>query len=239
MGLYDSIFLKVRCPYCKEISQMEFQTKDGDYCMNNYKVGDIFQSGKFRKIDATGSCESPICQFEVAKEAVWTMGYYGGFSRSFDVIIYCDNKGRITNKLIIKKLWNHKGIMKGRLGELKGEEDNMKIVKFMEWDKKRKKFTKPKLVPMTTGGWLDKFKEDSFDGGKVSYKNILYLYNLEDCEEAMKYWFIFRYNLDRIIGMFIKEFKIKTDEEMASIFLSNDQFDILDLYKEEIKNEIK
>ncbi|GAI09861.1 unnamed protein product, partial [marine sediment metagenome] len=29
MGLYDSIYLKVKCPYCGETSRMEFQTKDG------------------------------------------------------------------------------------------------------------------------------------------------------------------------------------------------------------------
>ncbi len=67
--------------------------------MNTYKKGMIFERGQFRKIYAYGTCDSLICQFESAKEAVWTMGYYGGFSRSFDIIVYCDEKGKLQERL--------------------------------------------------------------------------------------------------------------------------------------------
>jgi hypothetical protein len=108
---------------------MEFQTKEGDICMHVYKVGDKFQDGQFRRISALGSCRSLTCQLEEAKESVWKYGYYGGGSRGFYVHIYCDSKGRITNKIKILKLTEHKGIMQGILGELKGKEDNMTEVK--------------------------------------------------------------------------------------------------------------
>jgi len=83
MGMFDSFMLKVKCPYCGEVSEMEFQTKEGRCCMNTYKKGMIFDRGQFRKIYAYGTCDSLICQFESAKEAVWIMGYYGGFSKKF------------------------------------------------------------------------------------------------------------------------------------------------------------
>jgi len=218
MGLFDSIYLKVKCPYCEEVSKMEFQTKDGECFMNTYKKGMIFDKGQFRRIDTCGSCESLTCRFESAKESVWTMGYYGGFSRGFDATVYCDEKGKITGKFKIIKLTSHKGIMKGKLGELK-KEDNMKVVEYADF--KGGKWVDAKLKPMTTNGWLDKFKENSFDDEKRMYLNILYLYNLEDSEEAMRLWFVFRHRLNKIIDFLKKEFKLKQDEEFASMFLSN------------------
>lgn len=216
MGIYDTIYLKMRCPYCKEVSEMDFQTKDGNICMHNYKVGDVFQNGQFRRINAIGSCNSLTCQLEAAKESVWTSGYYGGFTRSFDAYIYCDLKGRITNKIKIYQLNNHKGIMHGKLGELKGKDNNMKVVKYSYFDKNNK-WIKAKMKPMITNGWLDKFREEY----RENYGLILYLFNLEDGEEAFKLWFIFRHKFDKIIKILKKQFKIKDDEVFASIFLSN------------------
>ncbi len=235
MGMYDSIYLKFKCPYCKKISKIEFQTKDGECFMGRYKKGDKFEGGRFRKINAYGSCYSLICQFESAKESVWTCGYYGGFSRSFDSIIYCDSNGRITNKVKVMKLTSHKGIMKGKLGELKGEEDNMKIVRYVSWTKGGKMID-AKMKPMITNGWLDKFRKDSFDDGKNKYEKILYLYNLEDSEEAMRLWFCFRYGLDEIIKYLMVKLRLKEDEELASVFLSNEPDDLFECVKE-VKRE--
>lgn len=229
MGLYDKIYMKAKCPYCKQTSEMEFQTKDGSCFMNVYRQGDKFENGKFRRIDAIGSCESLICQIEAAKESVWTQGYYGGFSRSFYVYIYCDSRGRITKHFRVYRLNFHRGIMKGKLGELKGKEDNMKVVRYT----KKGKIIPAKLKSMTTDGWADKFKDDSFDNGKETYKAIMYLYNLEDGVEAFKLWFLFRYKTKRIIERLTKELKIKLDEEFASVFLSNEPLDIYELSKTE------
>jgi len=223
MGMFDRIWLKTKCPYCGEISRMEFQTKDGGCYLDDYEIGDIFDNGQYRFIDATGTCESFICQLEAAKESVWTNGYYGGFSRSFDVLIECDSKGKIKNKFKITNYNYHKGILKGILGELKGKEDNMKVVKYRKWDDKRKKFTEPVMKKMTTNGWLDKFRtdNDALGGGITNYQNIMYLYNLEDGVEAFKLWFIFRWRLDDVIN-YIKESLNLNDSEIASVFLSND-----------------
>lgn len=210
---------------------MEFQTKDGECFMNTYKKGDKFDKGQFRKIDSYGTCRSLTCQLESAKESVWTMGYYGGFSRGFDAIVYCNDKGKITGKSRIVKLEHHKGIMKGKLGELKGKEDNMKVVKHMDF--KKGKIIPAKLKPMTTDGWLDKFKEDSFNDGKQAYQNILYLFNLEDGEEAFELWFVLRHKIEGILKILFKELKFKTDEEYASIFLSNHILDIIKFTEDE------
>ena len=215
----------MKCPYCKEVSEMEFQTKDGECFMYSYKKGDKFDKGQFRKIDALGTCQSLTCQLESAKESVWANGYYGGFSRGFDVIIYCDEKGRITGKIKVVKLNNHKGIMKGKLGELKGKNDNMKIVKYADF--KKGKWIDAKFKPMTTNGWSDKFQEDSFDDGKKTYETILFLFNLEDGLEAFKLWFILRYRLQRIIDYLVKTTKIKKDDELVSVFLSNNLEEII------------
>lgn len=228
MGTYDTILIEMKCPYCKEISIIDFQTKDGDYCMRIYKVGNIFQNGQFRRIAAVGSCQSMTCDFEASKEDVWKYGYYGGFSRNFEAYIYCDSKGRITNKVKVYRMNHHKGCMKGILGELKNKEDNCKYV---GGRMTKKGWYAGKKVYYKTNGWIDKFKEDSFDNEKESYKQILYLYNLEDSEEAMSLWFGFRYRLPRIIDYLRKELKIKDDLVFASVFLSNKPEDLIDKQK--------
>lgn len=129
MGLYDSVMIKTKCIYCGEILEMEFQTKDGNYHMSIFKVGDVFQesednAGKFKFINAIGSCESFTCRLEAAKKSIWERGYYGGFSRSFDAHIYLDKKGKITNKIKIYKLNGHKGIMRGKNWLDKFKEDD-------------------------------------------------------------------------------------------------------------------
>lgn len=232
MSIYDIIYLKKRCPYCHKVSKMEFQTKDGHSLLHTFKIRDKFQDGQFRRIDAIGTCESFECRRESAKESIWTNGYYGGFSRSFDAYIYCDSKGKITNKIKIYKLNYHKGIMEGKLGELKDKDDNMKVVKYAGFNKKGK-WAEAKLKPMTTDGWLDKFREDN---EKIGYERILYLYNLNDGKEAFNTWFIFRYKLDRIIKILKEQLKIKKDEEFASVFLSNKIEDIHNLFMNGEKN---
>jgi hypothetical protein len=238
MGLYDTIYLKFKCPYCGEISEMDFQTKDGDYCMNEFKIGDVFQKGQFRRIDAIGSCDSFTCQLESAKESVWTSGYYGGFSRSFDVYIYCDSKGRITNKFKIYQLNMHKGIMHGKLGELPSKNNYQWKGHWRGKGKNREWISKK--VKLTTNGWLDKFEDDktrySYDTGKPYYEAIMYLFNLPDGEEAFKLWFMLHYRFTKIVSYLKEELKLKTNEEFASVFLSNkpeEIYKISELYSED------
>ena len=107
------------------------------------------------------------------------------------------------------------------------KEDNMKVVKHVKF--KKGKVIDAVMEKMTTDGWLDKFNEDSFDNGKQTYEAVLYLYNLEDSEKAMKIWFSFRYKLSKILEFLKKKLKIKEDELLASVFLSNKIEDIYNL----------
>jgi hypothetical protein len=234
MGVYNTITIKnFLCPYgCGEKSDVEVQTKDGeDICMNRYNVGDKYDNGQFKFIEGIGSCESLMCQLESSKESVWDSGYYGGFSRSFDVRIYLDNKGRITNKVKLLHLNNHKGIMYGKLGELPSNQNYQYKGHWIGKGKNKKWFSK--RVRLTTNGWLDKFQEDKtryfYDTGKPVYRAIMYLFNLKDGEEAFKLWFIFRNRFNKIIKILTEQFKLKGDEEFASIFLSNSPEDIYKL----------
>ena len=40
MGMYDSIYIEVKCPYCNEVEEQECQTKALDNMMHRYKEGD-------------------------------------------------------------------------------------------------------------------------------------------------------------------------------------------------------
>jgi hypothetical protein len=215
--MYDTITITYACPYCGQVSRVDFQTKDGGSGMYTFEVGDEFSS-QFKFINAIGGCRSFVCQLEAAKEAVWTMGYYGGFSRSFDVTIDLDNEGKITNEINIVELNNHKGIMHGKIGEFSDM-----------WQSKKVKLKKD--------GWADKFKtEGEHAGTKLmqhfspgeEYAAVMYMFNLEDGEQAFEHWFVLRHKFRKII-LALKDIGIKEDNEYASIFLSNDIKDIMEL----------
>lgn len=237
MGTYDIVTVEnFLCPYCNEKSKVEFQTKDGNYFMNRFKVGDIFQKkhggvvnglGKFRFIEAIGSCESFTCQLEAAKESIWENGYYGGFSRSFDVIIWLDNRGKITNKVEVIDLNNHTGVMHGKPGEKKAED--YQSIGHWEGKGKNKKWISKK-VKLTTNGWLDKFKSDTtWDmESKNIYEALLYVLNEEDNEDFFRKWFVLRYNFKKMLITIKEKLKLKDDEEFASLFLSNDMLNIIE-----------
>lgn len=40
MGMYDSFFMKTKCPFCGYEGEFEFQTKELTNCLENYRVGD-------------------------------------------------------------------------------------------------------------------------------------------------------------------------------------------------------
>jgi hypothetical protein len=229
MGLYDTILIEYKCPYCGQVSRVGFQTKDGGSGMYTFEVGDEFDS-QLKFVRAIGDCRSFVCQLEAAKEAVWTMGYYGGFSRSFDVTIDLDNEGKITDEINIVELNNHVGIMHGKVGEFPG--DNFKYQ--YRGDYKQGKW-QSKKVELKKDGWADKFKVEHagtklmqhFSPGE-EYAAIMYMFNLEDGEQAFENWFIMRHKFGGLI-LALKDIGIKEDNEYASIFLSNDIKDIMEL----------
>ena len=205
--------------------------------MYQFEVGDEFGNGQLKFVNAIGDCESFICRLEAAKEAVWTMGYYGGFPRSYDVTIDLDNEGKITNEINIVELNNHKGIMHGKVGEFLGDYSKYQYQYRGYYDKQGK--WQSKKVELKKDGWADKFKEEKeyehagtklmqhFSPGE-EYAAIMYLFNLEDGEQAFENWFVLRNKFTKII-LALKDIGIEEDNEYASIFLSNDINDVMKL----------
>lgn len=46
MGMYDTVWQKMKCPNCKKISKIGLQTKAGRKVLANYKLGDKFSYTK-------------------------------------------------------------------------------------------------------------------------------------------------------------------------------------------------
>jgi len=97
MGLFDSIYLRKKCPYCGKISDMEFQTKDLDCVMDNFKKGD-FVSKRFNFVDCTADCHSEECQARADKNGVVFQGCPSGFGSLFEAKVEI-KKGKITGKI--------------------------------------------------------------------------------------------------------------------------------------------
>ena len=55
MGVFDSIFINIKCPYCGKTSRIECQTKDtNDFlCLMIWNKGDYI-SDKFVYLDSVG-----------------------------------------------------------------------------------------------------------------------------------------------------------------------------------------
>lgn len=94
MGLYDSIFLKIKCPYCEQESKMECQTKDLGRNLFSYKecdyVGDLgnyIKAKELNYLDCISECFSEECLNYCRNESY----------RFFYLLIYLDN-GTITGK---------------------------------------------------------------------------------------------------------------------------------------------
>jgi hypothetical protein len=87
MGMFDSFILNTKCPYCGEVKDREFQTKDFECELKVWKQGEAFLSKNITIIEGIiyhiiGRCNSVKCR-EYQKEKT---GYNSGSGRSF----YCD-----------------------------------------------------------------------------------------------------------------------------------------------------
>ncbi len=86
MGMFDSIVMKVECPYCEQESVMESQTKELECALNTYREGE-FISNQFKYLVCITSCHSKPCMaWEIKK-----CGYRSGFGRSFYTKIFIEN----------------------------------------------------------------------------------------------------------------------------------------------------
>ena len=61
MGMYDTINLDVKCPYCGETSFMGVQTKDLVNCLYEFQVGDHV-SDRFNYLYAIAECKKQGCK---------------------------------------------------------------------------------------------------------------------------------------------------------------------------------
>ncbi len=60
MGMFDSVMLKVKCPYCGKDEVRECQTKDFNCTLAVWKVGDYVDRSK-RSFDCIVQCEEERC----------------------------------------------------------------------------------------------------------------------------------------------------------------------------------
>lgn len=85
MGMYDTIYIKVKCPKCKGLSLTACQTKDLDCELNEYFVGDFALSNKLlteitvkEAIHCIAECVSDECikNTKTISGAEYSRGHY-------------------------------------------------------------------------------------------------------------------------------------------------------------------
>lgn len=104
MGMFDSFFMKVKCPYCGNIDVIEFQTKQFDCMLNCWNQGDEFkdiQEGIIK--DVYGGCivkNNPDCGL------LWELNKYKKRIRGFGRSIECDiliKNGKVHSAINVRK----------------------------------------------------------------------------------------------------------------------------------------
>jgi hypothetical protein len=115
MGMFDSIYLEMECPYCKKISEMEAQTKQLECELNIYRKGDSLKDCKLDMLFCYADCKSDECMDHELRD----MGYRSGFGRAFDVTVFIDN-GVVNGNYEINTAWffnRVKGVYEGEIIE--------------------------------------------------------------------------------------------------------------------------
>ena len=92
MGMFDSIKIDMKCPYCNEVSEIEAQTKELDCELEVWKEGD-FVTDKLNYLECLADCVQKECKEYVTKQN----GYWGGFGRMFEVKILLED-GKVSGK---------------------------------------------------------------------------------------------------------------------------------------------
>jgi hypothetical protein len=97
MGMYDSVMVKMICPYCGKSSNIEFQTKDLDCALDVFHVGDKV-TDKLTYLDVIGDCHTPECQARSDKYSCSVQKSASGFGALFDAKIKVKD-GTITDEV--------------------------------------------------------------------------------------------------------------------------------------------
>ena len=102
MGMFDSIYVDIKCPFCGEESSMECQTKDLDCVCKNYQKGDTIPED-VKHLDTRVQCLSSKCYFVPKKTEMTLSEFSAGIKRTlFDVRLFIENR-TITGKYEILK----------------------------------------------------------------------------------------------------------------------------------------
>lgn len=62
MGMFDSLYLVVKCPFCGEEEERECQTKDMDCQFDVWRVGD-FVTRDYSELHTIANCKSEKCSY--------------------------------------------------------------------------------------------------------------------------------------------------------------------------------
>jgi hypothetical protein len=97
MGLFDSIYLPLKCPNCGDEGDKELQTKDLWCDLDVYRVGDSIGTIQYRWLDCHAGCRSEACR---AWEKEKWQGRSVGFGFGWEVWAEIDDVGRITGRVV-------------------------------------------------------------------------------------------------------------------------------------------
>jgi hypothetical protein len=79
MGMYDSIMMEAKCPFCGEVCEREMQTKDLDSLLNVYRRWDKIDRNRMwynrNYVTTITECASNAC-WDKAKNGGYGMGRF-------------------------------------------------------------------------------------------------------------------------------------------------------------------
>lgn len=93
MGMFDSAYIDIKCPYCGQKSEIECQTKELDCSLDVWRKGDFVGDKTLTHLDCIADCRSKECMdFEEKR-----IGYRSGFGRMFYVNVKLED-GIVTGE---------------------------------------------------------------------------------------------------------------------------------------------
>lgn len=96
MGMFDRLYVPLKCPTCGDEGDKELQTKDLRCYLDEYRVGASIGTTQFRWLDCTACCDTAACRKKRDEE----LGYRSGFGSSWDCFAEIDDDGCITGRVV-------------------------------------------------------------------------------------------------------------------------------------------
>ena len=98
MGMFDSAYIDIKCPFCGQISGIECQTKELDCNLDVWRKGQFVGDITLSKLNCIADCLSDECKDYEEKNR----GYRSGFGRMFEVDVKL-SLGIVTGEYQITK----------------------------------------------------------------------------------------------------------------------------------------